>query len=467
MQGLDELSLLNVLSLADNQITDIEGLDGLKNLQVLNLGDNKIKVIGDSIFRCPKLKELNLSGNQITSFREVLKLTSLKSLKKLSLKDPNFADNPICALGNYKTFIVHHFTNIECFDQWEITDQFRKPISETMTSKFTFYNMRVNIVRRNCQYLVDFSEKSSSNEMHLLESQIRSSLETVKKLEGYITLLKHKIGQKVETRYQGELNRLERIKESINTLVRADTARYTDVSAQQKAIKIIIERQGNNEIRSILLELETGGNVCIESKVGWGSHCENMINNFIDNSKTNIKIHRISKVCNRATLLDYKEYQSSRKDDEFLLYHDNQKEFDSFYIAENGYSGKIDLFDSFDYKATNEMWPRKAIITRIKPTKSTDISNCPESLMIPEYLIEYTLEDDLRSFSPSNRMILDIAFSNQISDSALPNIALDLTELPEIAITAEKFTQDDEDQLVNEYHVFFVLLRFCLICSSL
>lgn len=109
------------LSLADNEITVMENVGKLKNLKNLQLGNNKIKHIGEALNECHELGELNLAGNQITSFKEILHLAQLKKLSQLCLSDPNFSDDPICALCNYQTYVVHHLPNLTMFDTLQVT----------------------------------------------------------------------------------------------------------------------------------------------------------------------------------------------------------------------------------------------------------------------------------------------------------------------------------------------------------
>ncbi len=102
---------------------------------MLQIGNNKIRRVGDALSYCTNLKELNISGNLISSFREILHLSRLKSLEQLSLSDPNYSDNPICTLCNYQTYIVHHLPRISIFDTLEVTAESRNAISATIVKK--------------------------------------------------------------------------------------------------------------------------------------------------------------------------------------------------------------------------------------------------------------------------------------------------------------------------------------------
>ena len=59
------------------------------------------------------LENLNLAGNKIFAFKEVLNLNRLQNLKILAFYDPHFGENPICNLCNYQTFVLYHLKNIK------------------------------------------------------------------------------------------------------------------------------------------------------------------------------------------------------------------------------------------------------------------------------------------------------------------------------------------------------------------
>jgi Leucine-rich repeat (LRR) protein len=133
--GLDNLKKLQVLWLNDNKITTLSGLESLKNLTELHIANNQISSIGHALNQNLELKELNISGNIFSSFREILHLTRLEKLENLCLSDPNFADNPICSLCNYQTHVVYHLNSLKTLDTLEVCDDSRKMIAATVLKK--------------------------------------------------------------------------------------------------------------------------------------------------------------------------------------------------------------------------------------------------------------------------------------------------------------------------------------------
>jgi Leucine-rich repeat (LRR) protein len=135
LENLESLVLLEHLSLCDNEITEIQNLNALGNLKVLLLGNNKINKIGTALYKCQELMELNLAGNNISSFREILHLTKLNKLETLCFSDPNYSDNPICKLCNYQTYVIHHLQKLTSFDTLKISTESRKLIAATIIKK--------------------------------------------------------------------------------------------------------------------------------------------------------------------------------------------------------------------------------------------------------------------------------------------------------------------------------------------
>lgn len=66
--GLEALTTLTALSLADNYLRRIEGLGGLGRLVQLDLAGNQISVLDGELAGCAALRTLNLAANRVASF---------------------------------------------------------------------------------------------------------------------------------------------------------------------------------------------------------------------------------------------------------------------------------------------------------------------------------------------------------------------------------------------------------------
>ncbi|XP_072617779.1 leucine-rich repeat-containing protein 9 isoform X7 [Vulpes vulpes] len=82
IENLEKLLRLEVLWLNHNTIKNIEGLQTLKNLNDLNLAGNLISSIGRCLDPNEQLERLNLSGNQICSF----KTTAMKKIMYYNMR---------------------------------------------------------------------------------------------------------------------------------------------------------------------------------------------------------------------------------------------------------------------------------------------------------------------------------------------------------------------------------------------
>lgn len=248
------------------------------------------------------------------------------------------------------------------------------------------------------------------------------------------------------------------------------------MSDHQLKLQAQIENQSNEAIRCLLLELETGGNARIEDEqksASWVTHCEKQIKRLIrkassKNSPKTIQIHRISKFHNRGAKLQFDERVARGGADrgEYLCYTNRSDECDVFTIAENGFGGfeevaMADFFDCVEGPPSGGKL-RKAIIVRTCQMQSQEVGKDGFSefrqhfptvdalsrpvdetsrtsdgqnhymvynteCVLPEYLVEYSLESDLDAeTSQIERLLLDIAYSNRISYANMPIIVQEL-----------------------------------------
>jgi Leucine-rich repeat (LRR) protein len=102
IENLGHLTELHTLWLMDNEIEVVQHMEGLQALQCLNMARNRIREISNSLDANTALIELNLAGNELWSFKDLLNLTRSANLRKLSFADPDYGDNPVCELCNYQ-----------------------------------------------------------------------------------------------------------------------------------------------------------------------------------------------------------------------------------------------------------------------------------------------------------------------------------------------------------------------------
>jgi len=176
-----------VLWLNNNGIKKIEGLEFLAALRVLWLCSNEIASIGGSLSSNQTLEELNVSENKISSFRDILNLSRLKSLKSLSFTDPHFGDNPICRLCNYQTYVTYHIPGLQSLDAGSIGENAKRLAKAIYLKKKMYYNMRMktlklygtNIIKRGIEVhskKVDYIQQTLDSLNRLQKEVLRGNL---------------------------------------------------------------------------------------------------------------------------------------------------------------------------------------------------------------------------------------------------------------------------------------------------
>jgi Leucine-rich repeat (LRR) protein len=160
IQGLGSLSNLETLWICDNKIEAIENLEALGSLRQLWIAGNQIDCIKTSLDDLVSLTDLNISGNKICSFKEVLNLNRLPNLRVLSFYDPHFGENPICNLCNYQTYVLYHLRNISKLDTLTINEDAKAFAESTLMRKKMYYNMRIKTIERTFSTLSKLIEKA-------------------------------------------------------------------------------------------------------------------------------------------------------------------------------------------------------------------------------------------------------------------------------------------------------------------
>ena len=149
---IDKIETLEKVWLCENKIEKIENIPKL--IKYLWLASNQINSIQDSINNYEYLEEINFSNNFIFEFEDIDKLSKLKYLKTLSFSDPNFGENPLCNLNNYRVFLINFLPNLEILDSIKITSDERKEISSIYSKKSMFYLIKIKSLSRLCKNIL-------------------------------------------------------------------------------------------------------------------------------------------------------------------------------------------------------------------------------------------------------------------------------------------------------------------------
>uniref|UniRef100_H3C5I0 Leucine rich repeat containing 9 n=1 Tax=Tetraodon nigroviridis TaxID=99883 RepID=H3C5I0_TETNG len=307
IKNVEFLTNLEVLWLNSNSISRIQGLDMLQNLVELNLADNSIEKIGHSLDPNTSLQTLNLSGNKISSIKELTMLACLPQLGELVLSDPTTTPNPVCLLHNYATHVLYHMPHLQQLDTHDVSSLEVKDTAESLVrKKMMYYNMRVQTVQRKLRE----TRLSLTERKRLMleppEEALRKIHFSIKRLE--LELSKASAAQEVKDGSAGDSGhscnpsldaRLEqKISEKIGALKKRLafwTRRLDEIDAWFEQKSSQAARMTDYTVQFLLMELESVGNIRLEegcpAERWFASCCDLLLSRF---SLADFKAHGVS-----------------------------------------------------------------------------------------------------------------------------------------------------------------------------
>ncbi|XP_060938945.1 leucine-rich repeat-containing protein 9 [Limanda limanda] len=336
IKNLERQTNLQVLWLNNNSIRHIQGLSKLQNLKELNLADNIIEKIGHSLNPNVGLQNLNLSGNEIRSFKELTLLARLPHLRELALRDATSVPNPVCRLCNYATHILYHMPGLQRLDTYDVSSkQVKEAAESTVLKKIMYYNMRVHTAQRNLEETRLSLIERKKTLLLLPEECVRTLSHSFKNLERELS--------KVLTSRKKSACKLDDVPGGPTHLVDGSSNRCdptTDVSCdptmepkiliKMKALRerLTLWKKRLNEIEAfherelaqathmmgytvqfLLMELESVGNIRLEeggpTDPWFNSSCDLLLSRFSHSDVsvhgiTGIKIDRVIRIFNSA-----------------------------------------------------------------------------------------------------------------------------------------------------------------------
>ncbi|XP_073751396.1 leucine-rich repeat-containing protein 9 isoform X4 [Callorhinus ursinus] len=289
IENLEKLFRLEVLWLNHNVIKNIEGLQTLKNLNDLNLAGNLISSIGRCLDPNEQLERLNLSGNQICSF----KTTAMKKIMYYNMR--------------IKTVQRHLNEDLEKLNDRKCKLQ---KLPEEQIKLFSF--VKKNLERELAELKGSgkgHNDRSSNNKVTELEKS--KNCETITE--------EPNLQQKILTK----LNALnERVTFWNKKLDEIEAIYRVEVKQKKKSHGLLIP--------FLLIELETVGNIHFEEGTrsdDWFNSCYELILSrfctwdFRTYGITGVKVKRVIKVNNRILRLKFEE--------KFQKFFDNEDNHDS------------------------------------------------------------------------------------------------------------------------------------------
>ncbi|GAB5572907.1 leucine-rich repeat-containing protein 9 isoform X1 [Prionailurus iriomotensis] len=275
IENLEKLFRLEVLWLNHNTIKNIEGLQTLKNLNDLNLAGNLISSIGRCLDPNEQLERLNLSGNQICSFKDLTNLTRLRHLKDLCLNDPQYKTNPVCLLCNYSTHVLYHLPSLQRLDTFDVSAKQIKELADTTAmKKIMYYNMRIKTVQRHLHEDLEKLNERKCKLQKLPEERIKLFSFVKKNLERELAELKGSGKGHSDRSNNNKVAELEKSKkcETVTEEPNLQQKILTKLNAlNERRIEAIYHVEVKQKKKShglwipfLLIELETVGNIHFE-----------------------------------------------------------------------------------------------------------------------------------------------------------------------------------------------------------
>ncbi|KAM9842946.1 leucine-rich repeat-containing protein 9 [Aulostomus maculatus] len=364
IKNLDSQINVEVLWLNNNCITQIQGLSTLQNLKELNLADNCIEQIGHSLDPNVSLQNLNLSGNKISSFKELAPLARLPHLKELALNDPTSTPDPVCLLWNYATHVLYHMPALQRLDMYDISSKQVKEAAEvTVIKKMMYYNMRVHTAQRHlAETRLNLLEKKKTLS-RLPEEHIRTLDHNLKNLERELckkstSMLKDGIPHAVEystnrsdptTDTSCDLTMEQKIQRKIEVLrerLVLWTRRLDEFEAWYERSLAKATSMMECNIQFLLMELESVGNIRLEEGCdtdSWFTSCQELMlsrfssSDYKPHSITGIKISRVIRIQNSALRLRFDEKLKTvlAREESVNFYENYRRRLEHlFYIAD-------------------------------------------------------------------------------------------------------------------------------------
>ena len=319
IEGLDGCEQLEVLWLNENSIDSLQGLSKLTNLKQLHLARNRISRIGSHLSQLRKLEDLNLSGNLIGSFKEILSLTPLASLRILCFNDPNYSENPVCNLCNYQTYMLYHIPQLVQLDTFTISEEAKNYAEATFMKKKMYYNMRIKTIKRTASNIkqavttmVQRYEKQVFDYLKPIEEDLLMSEKEIEEREDH----RPKIGEVYQYGEELELvnpldsddqelllDSIERKKAVLSENILREYRHLKTLEHTKHALRGKIETSCKENISRLITELETGGNIRFEegkSAENWYTSCADLVlSRYVGKNLCPLKVTRVTRIHNR------------------------------------------------------------------------------------------------------------------------------------------------------------------------
>ncbi|XP_057198998.1 leucine-rich repeat-containing protein 9 isoform X1 [Triplophysa rosa] len=410
--NLEMLVNLHVLWLNKNQISEIQGLSSLVNLEELHLADNAIETLGHSLDPNTSLQNLNLSGNKISSFKELTHLTRLSQLRELSLTDPQSSPNPVCLLYNYYTHVLYHMPHLQRLDTYDVSMKHLKDAAEsTVLKKMMYYTMRGRCAQRQFDELKAKLRQHKKDQIQLPEERIWVLTHMLRNLKCELSNIQgdgKKSGEPEDSDVCSDREQKLQCKlDAVRDRLQIWEQRLKKVEACYQCDLALASDRKEMMAHLLLLELETVGNIRFEegnTNDPWFTSCYDLLLSrfcawdYKTHHINGIKINRIIRIHNQALRLRFQDKlhslnmessatsQNYKRHTEYLFYvpdPEHSCESDEIlHIAETGFK-TADEYKGFGRERAVPLSNSVSVCDRLRMTFLQKTSDCNPADLLP------------------------------------------------------------------------------------
>lgn len=116
------LNQFDTIDFTDNDVRRLDGFPILTKIKSLLFNNNKIQNVASNLEMClPQLENLILTNNNIEDLNEIDQLSTIKTLRVLSL-----LRNPVASLKHYRLYTIFRIPGLRILDFKKIKDKERK-----------------------------------------------------------------------------------------------------------------------------------------------------------------------------------------------------------------------------------------------------------------------------------------------------------------------------------------------------
>ncbi|CAE8736190.1 unnamed protein product [Polarella glacialis] len=277
--GLEGLRSLEVLWIAGNQLTCLQGLQNAPNLLEVNAASNQLTTIIGCFDQNLKLRSINLAGNRICSFKEVLDVARLRHLEQMNFSDPDWGENPICFLCNYQTYTLYHLSTLQVHDCMNVGPEEHRASEAAFSKKRLYYNMRIKMLKRQAADAIRSAKTLDEERRASIGRDLAAADNTLRRANAFQLARRDNAPEARPPQAEDPAESQDR--QALVRRLQLNQVELEDTNAAWNSFSTAVHGERDAQIRALLLELQTGGNVRFEQGTPetdpWAAQIEDLV----------------------------------------------------------------------------------------------------------------------------------------------------------------------------------------------